>query len=284
MISGGGADVAYAIRGAAAVVSFNRPDRMNAARAQTHADLSAALDRAEADDDVRAVVLTGEGRAFCAGTDISDGFDLPVGGDPATGEGVPPDIGGVTVLRLFRMNKPVIAAVNGAAVGFGASLSVACDIRLAAPAAKWGFVFARRGIAAESCVSWFLPRAVGMSVALDWMMTGRMIASEEAERSGLVSHVVPLDGLLDAALAIVEDIAAHTAPASVAMNRRLVWRMASASHPAEAHALESRAIAARLAHADSAEGVAAFAERRPPKFGRGLEPAAIIDRWWRDAP
>jgi enoyl-CoA hydratase/carnithine racemase len=182
------------------------------------------------------------------------------------------------------MKKPVIAAVNGAAVGFGASLSVACDIRIATPAAKWGFVFARRGIAAESCVSWFLPRAVGVSVALDWMMTGRMVSSEEAEAAGLIRPVVPADGLLDAALEIAEDIAAHTAPVSVAMNRALIWRMTAASHPAEAHALDSRAIAARLAHADSTEGVAAFVERRAPKFERGLAVAEIMDRWWPESP
>jgi enoyl-CoA hydratase/carnithine racemase len=182
------------------------------------------------------------------------------------------------------MKKPVIAAVNGAAVGFGASLSVACDIRLAAPAARWGFVFARRGITSESCVSWFLPRAVGVSVALDWMMTGRMVSAEEAEAAGLIRPVLPADGLLDAALEIVEDIATHTAPVSVAMNRHLIWRMTAASHPAEAHALESRAIAARLAHADSAEGVAAFVERRAPNFERGLGAAGVMDRWWPVSP
>ena len=276
-----GSDVAYAVRGAAAVLSFARPERMNAARMQTHADLIAALDRAEADDAVRGVVLTGEGRAFCAGTDISEGFVLPEGGDPVTGEGVQPDVGGATVLRIFRMRKPVIAAVNGVAVGFGASVTLACDIRLAAEGARWGFVFARRGICAESCVSWFLPRVVGISTALDWMMTGRMVEAAEAAEAGLVKAVVPAEALLDAALGVVEEIAANTAPVSVAMNRELLWRMLGAGHPAEAHALESRALAARLAHGDSREGVAAFAERRAPRFEAGLAAAAVMDGWWR---
>ena len=275
-------DITYSRREAAAIIAFNRPAQMNAARRQTHADLVAALDRAEADPGVRAVILTGAGRAFCAGTDISGGFDLPTGGDPATGEGVAPDIGGVTVLRLFRLKKPVIAAVNGAAVGFGASLAVACDIRLAAPSAKWGFVFARRGIAAESCVSWFLPRAVGVSVALEWMMTGRMVSADEAAQAGLVRRVVPADELLDTALGVVAEIAAHTAPVSVAMNRQLIWQMAGAAHPAAAHALESRAIAARLAHPDSTEGVAAFAARRAPQFEPGLDATTIMDHWWTE--
>ena len=277
-------DIAYSVEGAAAIVAFDRPERLNAARMQTHANLIAALDRAEADDAVRAVVLTGHDRAFCAGTDISDGFDLPQGGDPATGEGVQPDVGGPTVLRLFRMNKPVIAAVNGAAVGFGASLTLACDIRLAATAARWGFVFARRGIAAENCVSWFLPRVVGIATALDWMLTGRMVPAEEAREARLVKAVLPEDALLPAALEIAEEIARNTAPVSVAMNRRLLWRMLGAAHPAEAHALESRALAARLAHPDSAEGVAAFAERRAPRFASGLDGAEVMRGWWPGEP
>lgn len=275
-----GSDIAYSVRGSAAVLAFDRPDRMNAARMRTHDDLIAAFDRAEADDKVRCIILTGTGRAFCAGTDIGGGFELPTGGDAATGEGVPPDVGGETVLRIFRLNKPVIAAVNGAAVGFGASVTLACDMRIASDSAKWGFVFTRRGIAAESCSSWFLPRVVGVATALDWMLTGRMVTAAEAQEAGLAKSVVPPDQLLDAALAVAEDIAMNTSPVSVAMNRQLLWRMLGAAHPVEAHALESRAIAARLAHPDSAEGVAAFTERRPPKFEPGLAAAEIMRGWW----
>ena len=273
-------DITYAREGAAAVVRFDRPERLNAARTRTHVELRAALDRAEADEGVRAVVLAGEGRAFCAGTDIGDGFDLPSGGDPATGEGVPPDIGGETILRVFAMKKPVLAAVHGAAVGFGASLTLACDLRLAGPGARWGFVFARRGIAAESCSSWFLPRIVGLPTALDWMLSGRLVEVEEARAAGLVSRFAETERLLPEALAWVDDLARETAPASVAINRQLLWRMAGTADPAEAHALESRAIAARLAHPDSAEGVAAFAERRAPAFPGRIEDAAFMDAWW----
>jgi enoyl-CoA hydratase/carnithine racemase len=276
----GKSDIEYQTQGPAAILSFNRPDRMNAASMKTHGDLIAALDQAEADDNVRAVIITGIGRAFCAGTDVSDGFDLPEGGNPATGEGVPADIGGVTILRIFAMNKPVIAAVNGAAAGFGASLCTACDIRLASEAAKLIYVFARRGIAAESCVSWFLPRVVGISTAMDWMLTGRVVPASEAAAAGMFKAVLQKDKLLEAALEIVYEIASNTAPVSVAMNRQLLWRMGSAPHPSIAHKYESRAIAARLAHPDSAEGISAFLEKRPAKFDTSLKQVEIMRQWW----
>ena len=273
-------DITYTREGAAAVVRFDRPERLNAARSRTHVELRDALGRAEADEGVRAVILAGEGRAFCAGTDIGGGFDLPSGGDPATGEGVPPDIGGETILRVFAMRKPVLAAIHGPAVGFGASLTLACDQRLAGPGARWGFVFSRRGIAAESCSSWFLPRIVGLPTALDWMLSGRLVEVEEARATGLVSRFAQTERLLPEALAWVEELARETAPASVAINRQLLWRMAGAAHPAEAHTLESRAVAARLAHPDSVEGVAAFTERRSPVFPGRIEDAAFMDAWW----
>ena len=266
--------------GAAAVIAGARPAVLNAATVATHRALVAALDRADADDGVRGVILTGEGRAFCAGTDISDGFALPSGGDVETGAGVPPDVGGATVLRLFAMRKPVIAAVNGIAAGFGASLTAACDIRLAAETARFAFLFARRGICAESCVSWFLPRVVGLPTALDWMMTGRTVSAEEALQVRFVRSLHAPDALLPAALALVDEIAQETAPASVAINRQLLWRMSGAADPAVAHDYESRGVAARLAHPDSAEGVAAFVERRKPRFAPGLDGAAMMNRWW----
>jgi enoyl-CoA hydratase/carnithine racemase len=174
----------------------------------------------------------------------------------------------------------VIAAINGAAVGFGASLTLACDVRIATETAKWGFVFARRGIAAESCSSWFLPRAVGISTALEWMVTGRMVPATEALSAGLVRSLHAPEELIKSALGIAREIAENTAPASVAMNRLLLWRMMGAVHPAEAHALESRAIASRLDHLDSAEGIAAFAERRSPRFAPGLSGADVMSGWW----
>lgn len=274
-------DVSYKTERAAAVITFDRPDRMNAARSKTHHDLIAAMDRAEADDSVRCIILTGNGRAFCAGTDIEDGFDLPVGGNIATGENVPEDIGGKTVLRLFNLNKPVIAAINGAAIGFGASLTVACDFRLACEHSKWGFVFSRRGIVSESCVSWFLPRAVGINIALDWMLTGRIISAADAVEAKLVKSLTPAEELMEKAFLIADELSDHTAPISVAMNRQLLWRMQGAAGPELAHELESRALSARLQHHDSTEGVTAFAEKRKPSFDDSLTGLEFMKSWWK---
>ncbi|WP_290685785.1 MULTISPECIES: enoyl-CoA hydratase-related protein [unclassified Haematobacter] len=273
-------DIGYEVAGRVAVIAFRRPEQLNAARMQTHRELIAALDAADADDAVRAVIVTGEGRAFCAGTDLTQGFDLPSGGDPATGQGIPPDVGGVTVLRLFRMRKPVIAAINGPAAGFGATFTLAMDIRLASEAAKFAFPFARRGICAESCSSWFLPRLVGMQVAQDWMLTGRTFPAAEALARGLVLEVLPGEALMPRACALAEEIASNCAPVSVALNRRLLWQMGGAAHPEEAHRLESRGIAATLAGPDAAEGVASFRDRRPPHFTGTVADADYMESWW----
>ncbi|GGB38042.1 enoyl-CoA hydratase [Tistrella bauzanensis] len=276
-------DISYEVADAIATITFQRPEVMNAARNQTQDELVAALDAADADDAVRAVIVTGAGRAFCAGTDISNGFELPAGGDPATGEGVPADVGGVTVLRLFRMRKPVIGAINGPAAGFGATFTLAMDMRLAADTAKFAFPFTRRGIAVESCSSWFLPRLVGMQTAQDWMLTGRTFPATEALARGLVHELLPADALLPRARAIARDIAENCAPASVAINRQLLWRMLGADHPRVAHALESRAVAARLASDDVREGVDSFKERRQPRFTGTLAEADYMSAWWPEA-
>ena len=273
-------DIDYSRDGATAVITLNRPEKLNAVRMRTLDELIAALDDADADDCVRAVVVTGAGRAFCAGTDLSDGFDLPMGGNPATGEGIPPDAGGRVTLRLYEMTKPVIAAINGAAVGFGATSLLAMDFRLAAPEAKFCYIFARRGIVAESCSSWFLPRVVGVATALDWMLTGRMIPAQEALRKGLVQEVLPAEALLPRAMEIARDIAENTAPMSVAINRQLLWKLLDAGHPRMAHELESRGVAATLAGPDSREGAKAFAERRAPAFTSKASDAAFMRAWW----
>ena len=195
-------DITYAADDGVATITFNRLDVMNAARMQTQEELVAALDAADADDGVRCVIVTGEGRAFCAGTDISDGFRLPAGGDPASGEGIPADIGGITVLRLFEMRKPVIGAINGAAVGFGATFTLAMDIRLVSDGAKFAFPFTRRGICAESCSSWFLPRLVGLQTAMDWMLTGRTFLADEALQRGLAHECLPAENLMERARAM----------------------------------------------------------------------------------
>ena len=276
-------DLDYAVDAHIATIALNRPDKLNAARAETYSELVAALDAADADEAVRAVIITGRGRAFCAGTDLSSGFRLPTGGDAATGEGIPPDLGGRVTLRVFEMRKPVIGAINGGAVGFGATFMLPMDYRIASTAAKIGFVFSRRGIVAESCSSWFLPRLVGIATALDWMYTGRVFGAEEAQARGLVSEVLAPDELLPRAAEIARDIADNTAPGSVALNRQLLWRMLGADHPLEAHRLESRAIAATVAMADAKEGVASFLEKRPPHFTGKVSDTDFSKTWWPKA-
>lgn len=275
-------DIGFEVSEGIATITLSRPDQMNAARVQTHHELVAAMDHAEADPAVRVVIVTGAGRAFCAGTDLSQGFAVATGGDPATGTGIPADIGGQTVLRLYRMRKPVIAAINGAAVGFGATFTLAMDIRLAAEGAKFAFPFTRRGICAESCSSWFLPRLVGMQVAQDWMLSGRTFPADEALARGLILELLPPEALLDRARSIARDMVQNCAPGSLALNRQLLWRMAGADHPLAAHLLESRGIADRVASADVGEGVASFKERRAPHFPGSLADVAYMDSWWDD--
>ncbi|RRH78185.1 enoyl-CoA hydratase-related protein [Falsigemmobacter faecalis] len=277
-------DISYDVQDRIALVMFNRPEVLNAARIRTHEELQAALDMADRDDGVRAVVVSGQGRAFCAGTDLTQGFNLPEGGNPASGEGVPPDIGGTTVLRLFDMRKPVAAAINGAAVGFGLTFTLAMDIRFAAETAKFALPFVRRGICAESCCSWFLPRLVGLQTAQDWMLSGRTFLAGEALARGLIYDITPPDRVLERALIWAGEIAGQTAPVSVALNRRLLWQMAGAAHPAEAHRFESRGLIACMSGPDAAEGVASFKERRDPQFTGGVRDMAFMDDWWPRRP
>ncbi|SPJ23914.1 enoyl-CoA hydratase-related protein [Palleronia abyssalis] len=273
-------DILYGVEDGVALIRFNRPDQLNAARMETHAELIRALDMADADDAVRAVVVTGEGRAFCAGTDLaSGGFDLPEGGDPATGEGVPPDVGGVTVLRLYDMRKPVIGAMNGAAVGFGLTFTLGMDIRIVAEDAKLAFPFTRRGICAESCCSWFLPRIVGLEQAMEWMLSGRTFLGKEAAAKGLALQALPAADVLPRAMDLAREIAAQTSAPSVAVTRALLLRGLGAAHPAEAHAYESRAISACLAGPDAAEGVAAFKARRAPAFTGRVAETDYMQDW-----
>ncbi|SES90660.1 MULTISPECIES: crotonase/enoyl-CoA hydratase family protein [Marinobacter] len=255
-----------------ATITLNRPDRMNAFTLQMMDELIAAFDQTDADDNVRAVIVTGAGKAFCAGADLSGGADTfnyeeQKGNAPdPLANGVNRDGGGMVSLRIFRSLKPVIGAINGAAVGVGATMSLAMDIRLASEKARYGFVFARRGIVPEAASSWFISRAVGLSTALNWCMSGRLINADELERRGLVESVHAPEDLYPAAVAIAREIADNTAPVSVAMTRQMLWRMAGASHPMEAHQLDSRAVQARGASADAKEGVASFLEKRPAEY------------------
>jgi enoyl-CoA hydratase/carnithine racemase len=247
-------------------ITLDRPDRLNAFTPAMKDELIAAFDQADADDDVRAVIVTGEGRGFCAGADLQSGgetFDYRARG---VADEVPRDGGGQVVLRIFDCTKPVIAAINGPAVGVGATMTLPMDVRLASDQARMGFVFTRRGIVPEACSSWFLPRIVGISQAMEWAATGRVFDASEALQGGLVRSVHPHDELLDAAHALAREIADNTAPVSVALARRLMWTMLGAEHPMEAHRADSRAMLARGQSADAREGVTSFLEKRPADF------------------
>ncbi|MGA0605456.1 crotonase/enoyl-CoA hydratase family protein [Phenylobacterium sp. VNQ135] len=263
----------YAVEDGIAVITLNRPDKLNAFNTTMMQELIAAFDETDGDDAVRAVIITGAGRAFCAGADLSSGaktfdYDARGGADRMARQqdGVHRDGGGLVTLRIFDSLKPVISACNGAAVGVGVTMQLAMDIRLASTDARYGFVFARRGINPEAASSWFLPRLVGVQTALEWCYTGRIFPAQEAHEKGLVRSVHAPEDLLPAAKAIAREIADNTAPVSVALTRQLIWRMAGASHPMEAHKADSRAIQARGRSGDAREGVSSFLEKRPPNY------------------
>ena len=261
-------EILYAVDGPVATITLNRPDKMNAFTNRMLKELIAAFDATDADDAVRAVIVTGAGRAFCAGADLSGGGETFAkgGSDVAARSGVVRDGGGLVALRIFESKKPVIGAINGAAVGVGVTMTLPMDIRLASDGAKFGFVFAKRGIVPEAASSWFLPRLVGISQAAEWCYTGRIIGAEEALRGRLVRSVHPGDELLGVANALALEIAEGTAPVSVALTRQMLWRMLGADHPMEAHRVDSRAINSRGASADASEGVMSFLEKRPAAF------------------
>ncbi|MEO7854157.1 MAG: crotonase/enoyl-CoA hydratase family protein [Rubrivivax sp.] len=263
----------YEVDNGVATVTLNRPDKLNAFTTQMRDELVAVFDQTDADDAVRVVIVTGAGRAFCAGADLSSGgktFDYAARGDEAreahrVGE-VYRDGGGLVTLRIFRSLKPVIGAINGAAVGIGMTMQLPMDIRMASSEARFGFVFARRGITPEAASSWFLSRLVGMQSALEWCFTGRIFNAQEALERGLVRSVHAPAELLPAAHALAREIADNTAPVSVALARQMLWRMAGAEHPMHAHRLDSRAIQSRGQSADAREGIGAFLEKRPPAY------------------
>ncbi len=256
-------EIAYDVEDGIATVTLDRPEALNAFTATMMEELLDVFDRIDEDDDVRAVVVTGRGRGFCAGADLSSGGETFSYGAQET---VHRDGGGRVTLRIFDCLKPVIAAINGPAVGIGITMTLPMDIRLVARGAKLGFVFARRGIVPEACSSWFLPRIVGIAQAQEWVVTGRVFDADEALRGGLVRSVHDGDDVLTEAYAIAREIATYSAPVSVALSRQLLWRMQGASHPMEAHRIDSRAISATGAAPDAAEGVTAFLEKREPRF------------------
>jgi enoyl-CoA hydratase/carnithine racemase len=247
-------------------ITLNRPERLNAWTPTMGRELIEAFDRADADDEVRAVVITGAGRGYCAGADLAGGGDTFDWRERDGAGAVPRDGGGQFTLRVFECTKPVIAAINGPAVGVGATMTLPMDIRLAAEDARIGFVFARRGIVPEACSSWFLPRVVGISRAMEWVATGRVFSAQEALEAGLVRSLHPAGELLDAAYGLAREIADNTAPVSVALARRMLWTMLGVSHPMLAHRADSRGMFSRGQSADAREGVTAFLEKRPAAF------------------
>src|SRR5690349_17375934 len=260
--------IRYEVADGVLTITLNRPDRLNAFTGVMARELIEAFDRADDDDDVRAVIVTGAGRGFCAGADLEAGgdtFNASAQGREYDGD-VPRDGGGMVTLRIFESLKPVIAAINGPAVGVGVTMTLPMDVRIAAEGAKIGFVFARRGITAEAASSWFLPRIVGISQAMEWCATGRVFTAEEALAGRLVRSVHPADQVVEAARALAREIADNTAPVSVAITRRLMWDMLGAAHPMDAHRADSRAIFARGQSQDVVEGVTSFLEKRPPSF------------------
>lgn len=245
-------------------LTLHRPDKLNAFTTTMLKEFLQVIDRVDADDEIRAVIVTGAGRGFCAGADLSEG------GSSFREEGEREDEhrdgGGVLTLRLFESTKPWIAAVNGPAVGVGVTMTLPMDVRIASDAARFGFVFARRGLVPEAASSWFLPRVVGISQAMEWVATGRVFSADEALAGGLVSRVVPADELLAAARATAAEIADNTSAISVALSRQMMWKLLGASHPMEAHRLDSKAIYALGRGADAREGVESFLEKRRARF------------------
>ena len=280
-------------------ITLNRPDKLNAFNAPMLFELIDAFDQADADDEVRAIIVTGAGRAFCAGADLSAGaktFDFAARKDRPEKQGTPilangqpdwshesvRDGGGRVTLRIFECLKPVIAAVNGPAVGVGVTMQLPMDIRLASETARFGFVFARRGVNPEACSSWFLPRIVGISQALEWTYTGRVFSAEEALAGGLIKQICKPGELMPAARALAREIADNTAPVSVALTRQMLWRMVGADHPMEAHKVDSRSIFSRGASADAKEGVMSFLEKRPAHFTNKVSTdMPAFYPWWQ---
>lgn len=269
-------EIEYDVADHIATIALNRPDKLNAGTPTMVRELVEVIDEVDRDDDVRAVILTGRGRAFCAGADLSAGaqtFDYDSHVEPEAGFGAerdgdaaaPRDGAGLVTLRLFESKKPVISAVNGPAVGMGVTMTLATDIRMASDTARFGFVFARRGIVPEGASSWFLPRVVGLAQAAEWMYSGRVFGAEEALAGGLVRSVHAADDLLPAARELAGEFA-ESAPVSVALIRQMLWRVPSADHPMAAHRVDSRGVHATGAMPDAREGVMSFLEKRPADF------------------
>lgn len=273
--------IIYDVEDSILTITLNRPERLNAFNGQMSKEVHDALDRADADDNVKAIIFTGAGRGYCAGADLSGG-DSTFNYD-SDGRGIHPDGGGVLTLRIFECLKPVISACNGPAVGVGATMQCAMDIRMASENAKYGFVFSKRGIVPEACSSWFLPRCVGINTALEWAYSGRIFDANEALERRFVRSVHKENDLLPAARDLAHEFAEQTSSVSVAMIRQMMWKMLGADHPMEAHKVDSRGVYFTGRSADSAEGVQSFLEKRPAKFpGKVSTDMPEFFPWWEE--
>jgi enoyl-CoA hydratase/carnithine racemase len=281
-------EILYEVDDGVLTITLNRPDKLNAFTQVMLDELIDAFDRADADDDVRVVIITGAGRGFCAGADLSRGgrtFDIAKREEQQGKAAQWRDGGGRVSLRIFESLKPVIAAVNGPAVGVGVTMQLPMDIRLASTEARFGFVFTRRGVVMEACSSWFLPRLVGIQQAMQWVMSGRVFDAEEALAGGLVAKVLPPEELLPEARRIAREIADNTSAVSVALCRQMMWRMLGADHPMEAHKIDTRGIVQMGQGPDAYEGVQSFLEKRKPAFT--MRPSKDMPEffpWWQDRP
>ena len=274
--------IKYEVSDAILTITLNRPEKLNADTPVMRAETIDALNRADADDDIRVIILTGAGRAFCAGADLSSGGDTFKSEESLE---TYRDGGGIVTLRIYDMKKPLIAAINGPAVGFGITMTLPMDIRLASENARIGFAFVRRGVIPEACSTWFLPRIVGISKAAEWTLSGRIFTAQEALAHGLVSEVLAPDALIPRAREIASEIAQNTSAISVALTRQLLWKMLGADHPMEAYKLDSKCMFWTGKRADVQEGVTSFLEKRPAKFT--MKPSSEMPEfypWWADRP
>ncbi|MEL0288357.1 MAG: crotonase/enoyl-CoA hydratase family protein [Gammaproteobacteria bacterium] len=273
--------ILYEKDGPILTITLNRPDKLNAFTGQMMQEIIEAMDAADADDEVRAIIFTGAGRGFCAGADLSAGKDTFNNDAPGKQSGLQRDGGGLLTLRLFESKKPLISACNGPAVGVGATMQCAMDIRLASEKARYGFVFSRRAIVPEACSSWFLPRIVGIQTALEWTFSGRVFEASEALDRGFVRSVHAEDELLPAAKALAMEFSEMTSAVSVTLIRHMLWKMLGADHPMEAHKIDSRGVYHRGRSADAFEGVESFLQKRAPSFpGKVSKDLPEFFPWW----
>lgn len=284
--------ILYEVKDKVLTITLNRPDRLNAYTGQMQSNLIEAFDKAGKDDDIRAIIVTGAGRGFCAGADLGAGgntFNREVRNNKGETEGIKDDPewmrdgGGRITLAIFDCPKPIIAAFNGPAVGVGVTMTLPMDIRIASEEAKFGFVFARRGLVPEAASSWFLPRVVGINKALEWTFSGRVFSPEEAKEGGLIRSIHPADKLLEEANKIAQEIVENTSAVSVAMTRQMLWKLLGADHPMEAHKVDSRAIYELGQGGDAKEGVESFLEKRTPEFpSKVSEDMPEFYPWWEE--